>query len=264
MGTDDAAGRTIGSVDRTLRVLEALRRLDGATLAELADEVDLSKGAIHTHLSTLRQHGFVEHRGDSYALGRRFLTFGEYVRNSVPLYRAAKGEVDELAAETEECVHLITEENGEESILYEAFGDRAVGREFFLQNRSEMGRYLHYSAAGKAILAELDDERVDEIVDEHGLPAATRHTITDREAFFAELADVRERGYATNDEEDLLGIRAVGAPILGPGGEVFGALSVSAPASRLQGERFTEEFPRVVKEYVNVIEVNLQTGDVSV
>ncbi|MFB6270417.1 MAG: IclR family transcriptional regulator [Halobacterium sp.] len=264
MATNDEGKRTIGSVDTALGVLEALRSLDGATLGELAEEVDLSKGALHTHLTTLRDHGFVEHRGDSYALGRRFLTFGEYVRNSVPLYRAAKGEVDELAAETDECVHLITEEDGQESILYEAFGDRAVGREFFLKNREAMGRYLHYSAAGKSILSQLDESRVHDIIDEHGLPAATKHTITDREEFMAELAAVRERGFATNDEEDLLGIRAVGSPVLGPDGDVLGALSVSGPASRLQDERFTEEYPRLVKEYVNIIELNLQTGDVSV
>lgn len=264
MEPNDSGRRTIGAVDRSLRVLEALRSMDGATLAELAEEIDLSKGALHTHLATLRDHGFVEHRGDHYALGRRFLTFGEYVRNSVPLYRAAKGEVDELAAKTDECVHLITEEDGLESILYESFGDRAVGRELFLKNREEMGRYLHYSAAGKAILSQFDDEAVDDLVDRHGLPAVTQHTITDREAFEAELERVRERGYAQNDEEDLPGIRAVGSPILSPDGEVLGGLSVSAPASRLQGDRFTEELPRVVREYVNIIEVNLQTDDVSV
>lgn len=264
MTTEDAGQRTIGSVDKSLRVLEALRSLDGATLAELAEEVDLSKGALHTHLATLCEHGFVEHRGDSYALGQRFLTFGEYVRNSVPLYRAAKGEVDELAVESGECVHLITEEDGLETILYESFGDRAVGREFFMKNREAMGRHIHYSAAGKSILSQFDDDELDALIDEHGLPEQTEHTITDREEFEAELERVRERGYATNDEEDLLGIRAVGSPILGPDGEVLGALSLSAPASRLQGERFTEELPRVVKEYVNIIEVNLQTGDVSV
>lgn len=264
MPMGDKDPRTIGAVDNALTVLETLRSMDGASLAEVADEIDLSKGALHTHLATLREHGFVEHRGDCYALGRRFLTFGEYVRNSVPLYRAAKGEVDELAAETDECVHLITEQNGQESILYECFGDRAVGREFFLKNREQMGRHLHYSAAGKSILSQLDESRVDEVIDEHGLPAATQHTITDREEFKAELAKVRERGFATNDEEDLLGIRAVGSPILSPDGDVLGSLSVSAPASRLQGERFTEDLPRVVKEYVNIIEVNLQTGDVSV
>lgn len=261
MPTNDAGKRTIGSVNRALDVLEALRRLNGATLAELAEEVDLSKGALHTHLATLCDHGFVEHRGDSYALGQRFITFGEYVRNSSPLYHAAKGEVDDLAAETGECVHLITEDTGLENILYESFGERAVGQEFFVKNREKMGRHLHYSAAGKAILAEFDDDELDAHLDRHGLPRRTEHTITDREAFEAELECIRERGYATNDEEDLLGVRAVGTSILGPDGDVLGALSVSAPASRLDGERFDDEFPRKVTETVNIVEVNLQTMD---
>ncbi len=261
MATDDTERRTITSVDRAIGVLEELRRLDGATLSELADEVELSKGALHTHLATLREHGFVEHRGDSYALGQQFLTFGEYVRNSRPLYRAAKSEVDELAMKTGECVHLHTEENGMESPLYESFGERAVGRELFMKNREQMGRHLHYSAVGKAILSEFDEDELDALLDQHGLPERTRHTITDREEFEAELERVRERGYAVNDEEDLLGIRAVGSPIVGPDGGVLGGLSISAPASRMEGERFTEELPRMVKEYANIIEVNLQTGD---
>ncbi|MFC7165181.1 IclR family transcriptional regulator domain-containing protein [Halospeciosus flavus] len=90
-------------------------------------------------------------------------------------------------------------------------------------------------------------------------PRRTEHTITDREAFEDELERIRERGYSTNDEEDLLGVRAVGTSILGPDGDVLGALSVSAPASRLDGERFDDEFPRKVTETVNIVEVNLQT-----
>lgn len=263
MVTNDRGKRTIGSVDTALKVLEALRRTDGATLAELVEEVDLSKGALHTHLATLREHGFVEQHGDSYALGPKFLTFGEYVRNSTPLYRAAKKEVDALASKTGECVHLITEEDGLESVLYESFGDRAVGRELFIKNREQMGRHLHYSAAGKSILSQFDKDELDALIEQRGLPPATKHTITDPDEFKAELERVREHGYATNDEEDLLGIRAVGSPIFSPGGEVLGALSVSAPASRLESDRFTEEFPALVKEYVNIIEVNIQTGDMS-
>lgn len=264
MTTRGNGGRTIASVDRALTILEALRRRNGATLSELAEEIDLTKGALHTHLATLREHGFVEHRGNNYALGQRFLTFGEYVRNSAPLYRAAKAEVDELAAESGECVHLITEDDGLESILYESFGDRAVGREFFVKNREEIGRHLHHSAAGKAILSQFDDDKLDEILERHGLPARTIHTISDRDEFKAELERVRDQGYATNDEEELLGIRAVGTPIVSTGGEVLGALSVSVPASRLEGEQFTTELPQKVKEYVNIIEVNLQTMDVSI
>lgn len=256
--------RTIASVERALGVLEMLRSMDGATLAELDEEIDLSKGTIHTHLATLREHGFVDHEGDRYTLGQRFLTFAEHVRIHEPLYRAARGVVDELAMESGECVHLITEEDGLENILYESFGDRAVGRELFLQNRGEMGRYLHWSAAGKAILSAFDEADLDALLDRYGLPERTDHTITDRGEFKAELDRVRERGYATNDEEDLLGIRAVGAPIFSPEGEVLGAISLSAPVSRAEGDTFTEELPRLVGEYVNIVEVNLQTTNLSI
>lgn len=262
MRTGNEDGRKIGAVARSLEILEILRRRGGATLAELEAESDLSKGSVFVHLETLADGGFVTRRGDQYVLGRRFISFGERVRNSAPLFRAGKDQVDALARESEECVHLIVEDNGLETILYEAFGSRAVGQEFFVKNREETSRHLHYSAAGKSILAGLDREDVEDIIDCRGLPERTTETITDADELFTELDDVRESGYATNEQEDILGIQAVGVPIRDAEGTTLGGLSISAPTSRLQGDQLTEEMPTLLREHANIIEVNLQTIDI--
>jgi len=195
-------------------------------------------------------------RGKTYDLGPELLTLGEYVRYNNRLYQAGKEQVDELAEKAGECAHLVTEHHGKLYAVYEQFGSEAVGVEY--HNRKRQHPFdLHCTAAGKAILSCLDDERRDEIVDQSGLPAQTEHTVTDREELLDNLATAAERGYAAVDEEQMLGIRAVGAPILNRNG-VSGAITVSGPVSTLQGERFTEELPEMVKHAKAVCEVNLQ------
>ncbi len=252
-------GRTIGAVEKAAEIIRILQQTGGTTLSEIAEEVDITKGTLHTHLSTLQQERLVEKENGRWRLSNQFISLGEHVRNRNPLYRAGKQEIDELARRTQETIHLIIEDNGQETIIYEAFGKRAVGEQYYLYNREKPERYLHDSAAGKAILAHLQEERVRKIAEVHGLPERTKQTITDIDELLEELATVRERGYAINDQETVIGIRAIGVPILNSEDEVLGAISCSAPASRFDGERFQKEVPRLMKECANIIEVNLQT-----
>ncbi|RQG93613.1 IclR family transcriptional regulator [Natrarchaeobius chitinivorans] len=259
MGNAGDSKRQIKSVTRSVEILSLLRQLDGATVTELATEVDLTPGTVHTHLSTLRECGLaVKEHDDLYRLSLEFITMGEHVRNGSPLFKAGREIVDKLAMMSGESVHLITEKNGTEVILWEAFGQNAVGTEFYIHNRERPNRHLHYSASGKALLAYLDSKRVDEIFDECGLVQQTPQTVTDREVLERQLQDVRERGYAFNDEEGASGIRAVGAPIFDPKGQVIGAVSLSAPAAKMSEELFRNKVPDVVVQTANLIEVNLQ------
>jgi DNA-binding IclR family transcriptional regulator len=110
---------------------------------------------------------------------------------------------------------------------------------------------------GKAILAHLPESRVHEILDRHGLPEKTEQTITERDALFEELSEIRERGVAFDREERLSGLRCVAVPILSNSSRVEGALSVSGPTSRMQGERFESELPERLRSAANVIELNI-------
>ncbi|RRJ31817.1 IclR family transcriptional regulator domain-containing protein [Halocatena pleomorpha] len=62
------------------------------------------------------------------------------------------------------------------------------------------------------MLAAMPDERVDHIIDTHGLPERTVNTITDRDVLHKELATVHEQGYALNDSERIEGMRGIGVP----------------------------------------------------
>lgn len=250
--------RTIQSVTTATSIIELLRERRGATITELADGTDLTPGTVHTHLATLKECNYVIQEGDEYRLGYHLIALGESVRNHHELYRAAKEQIETLAEETGESVHLIIEQSGQIYALYERFGQEAVGIDFHIQKRKQALAHLHCTAAGKAILSQLPRNRVEGIIDQNGLPAVTENTITDVDELFEELETVREQGYASVDEEQMIGIRAVGAPITHESVNV-GAVAVSGPTARLKASKFRESLPEKVIQAANICEVNLQT-----
>ncbi|AXG06399.1 IclR family transcriptional regulator [Haloplanus rubicundus] len=252
----DGSPRTLKTVERTAQVIKALETLDGAGVTELATHLDMSKSSTYHYLATLREEDFVVKNGDQYELGLQLLLSGEYVRNRNLLYRYGKEEVEELAETTGEYANLFTEQHGKGINLYKVRGSDAVGSGY-QTDKLQQPDQLHCTATGKAILAFLPEDRVDDILDEHGLPERTENTITDRDELHDELATVRERGYAYNDEEEVEGLRAVGAPVIDRDDTVLGSLSVAGPTSRLKGTPFDEELPEQVQRAANVIEVNI-------
>lgn len=259
--TDDTNRRMIKSLLRSQEIIEHLRHTDGATLSDIATAVDLSPGSVHTYLATLQSIGYVVKSDREYRLGPEFVTLGEYVRNHSRLYQAAKSEVDKLAERTEEVVHLIVEHRGRGIALYERLGEEAVGSEYHRNLRQRAHQHLHCTASGKAILAHLPEERLIEVLDEHGLAARTPNTITSRERLFDELARIREQGHALNDEEEVVGIVAVGAPVMDRNDEVLGSIAISAPKTRMEQEPYRSDVIEMIQRAANVCEVNLQTED---
>lgn len=251
-------GRTIQSVSTAASIIEFLRAQDGATISEVADHMGLTPGTVHTHLATLKECNHVIQVGGEYRLGYHFLALGESVQNHHELYRAAKEQIDALAEETGESAHLIIEQNGKIYALYERYGQEAVGVELHKQKREQALTHLHCTAAGKAILSELPRERIEDIVAQNGLPSVTEESIVSLDALLGELETVREQGYAFSDEEQMIGIRAVGAPI-NHNEKNIGAIAVSGPTARFKEEMFRETLPDKVIQSKNICEVNFQT-----
>ena len=235
------------------RIIEALRLRDGAGVSELAAALEMPTSTVHDHLRTLEAAEYLTSEDGVYHVGVRFLELGERARGRMKIYQVAKPEVDELASGTGEHANLMIEEHGRGVFLYKAQGDDAVQ----LDTHAGMRVPLHTTALGKAILAHSPSETVDAIVERHGLQQVTDQTITTREALDAELETVRDQGYAFDDEERVKGMRCVAAPVTDAAGAVVGAVSVSGPKSRMLGETYTDELPRMVLRTANVIEVNL-------
>ncbi|MDZ5809943.1 IclR family transcriptional regulator [Halorubrum sp. AD140] len=240
------------TTETSLQVVDALQGTDGMTIGELSEYLGLAPSTAHRHLATLKKHGYVVREGDVYALGLRFLTIGGQIQRRVTAYPMIKEKVDALADETGERAQFLVEENGERVYLYTEVGQSAV------QTGAHVGKRgaLHTSAAGKAILAAYERDRVEQIVDAHGLDAG-HDGIGTREELFDELERIRERGYAFNRQETTAGVHAVGAAV-NAGGDVIGALSVSGPANRITDDRFTEALPERILGAVNELELHIE------
>ena len=237
-----------------LDILEALESMDGAGITDIAERADTTKSTAHNHLNTLRQRGYVVKQGQEYFLSYRFLELGEQTRYRTSLYEFARPVMDDLSRDVDKLANLCAEEDGKAVYLYRTKSNS----ELRFSTRAGETTLLHCVGIGKAILSQLPESRVDEIIDQHGLPSRTEKTITDREALLTELARIREQGVAFDDEEYGEGLRCVAAPITGSAGSVLGAISVSGPLTHLQGDYFEETLPNEIQQAANVIELNIK------
>jgi DNA-binding IclR family transcriptional regulator len=247
--------RTIKSVENALEIIHMLKEQKQATGKEIANQIGLSKGTIHTYLVTLQQEGYIEKTVDrKYRLGFEFIDLGLSLRENRHIYKYGKSEVDKLAQETGSVVGLSIKSQGVVRKIY-------TRRNPFTSIGSSPGRVLpiHASAAGKMVLANSTDERVDEIIDKTGLPQLTPHTITDRETLFEELATIREQGYADNVEEQVLGVRSLVIDVQRPDGTLAGTVAITGTASRFESED-REKLIGKLREAANKIEYNIQEG----
>lgn len=261
-GTDDSrqslegGKNNIKSLETTFAIVDALKQHDGARITDLVDETGFSKSSIHKHLATLRGHGYVVKEDEQYELGFRFLDIGGYVRAQFSNATFIKGKLQDIAAETGEIAQCMVEQQGQAVVLYRETGVNG------LPTRTRPGKqmYLHQTASGKALLSQLPEERVSEIIDQHGLPAATEETITDRKELREELEEINERGVAYNQGESTRGLYAVAAPVTTPNEQVHCACVISGPRHRMEGTKMTEEYANLLLSVVNETELDIAHG----
>jgi IclR family acetate operon transcriptional repressor len=246
---DSSSGRRLQTTETSRAIIDAVNELGEARMSELADRLDVSTSTIHVHLKTLLDQEYLVKRGEQYRLGLKLFHLGEDARTRNEWYEVARRKTHELADSCGEEVTFAVEEYGRAITLFNVVAN--VPSKGF-----QVGRYyyLHNSAVGKAILAELPETRVNEILDRWGLPAETEYTITDREALMEDIERTNERGYSVNDQEAVEGLRSVGVPVTAPHGGVLGALDISGPLYRLPPN---EELASMLQDVVEELESEL-------
>ncbi|WP_435348550.1 IclR family transcriptional regulator [Haloarchaeobius sp. HRN-SO-5] len=252
MDGDDTRKRSVKTAETVFDIVELLADADSASLTTIADHLDMPRSTLHPYLTTLVDREYLRKDGDEYLLSFKFLDHGVAAQQNELVYEVSAPFLEQVAEETKEIVWLVVEEHGRAVCLRKAEGEHAIQP----YKRIGLRMTMHDIASGKAILAELPDERVREIVDHHGLPARTDRTITDVDELIAELEEIRETGVAFNDGESMEGFRAVASPIC-PSGTLYGSLVVSGPKNRISGERFTEDLPDIVSGTTNALELEL-------
>lgn len=224
------AGAQVKSAVRTVELLEYFAGRPGMhSLASVQEAVGYPKSSLYMLLRTLVELGWVETdpTGTRYGIGVRALLVGTSYIDGDEVAAAARPALDRLSDDTTETVHL-ARLDGPNVVCLATRPSRHHLRPF-----TRVGRRLpaHSTALGKAILSTYPDEEVRAMLP-GTLPALTEHTVTDRERLIGELRRVRERGFATDREENTLGLCcfAVAIPYRAPARD---AISCSVPAARL-------------------------------
>lgn len=240
------------SADKLFRIVEHLKSNGRTSVTELSKELDMPKSTVQVYLNTLYSHNFVVRNDGEYEIGLRFLEYGIFALRSVAVYPEVRAKVEELADSTGELAACFVEEEGDAVYIYGVEGERSIRTDLSVGDRTE----LHCTASGKALMAQLPENRVREIIEERGLEQKTENTITDPDELLAELEQIREQGYASSMEESVVGMHAVAAPIC-IDGEAVGSVSLAGPANRFVGDRFEVEIPEMVTGAANELELKL-------
>lgn len=229
-----AGARLNRSVQRVATLLKALAaHADGMALAELSAAADLPESTTWRLLATLIDEGLVERAADGsgrYLMGLETFRLGSVVLQRLGIGQNVLVNLEELAADTGETVNLGALHGFHVLYLQKVESQHTLRASLAVGTANVPA---HCSASGKMLLAELDPDRRDRLLDDHPLQRSGPNTITDRTELIAELDRIRERGYSVDDMEFGPDIRAVAAPIRDHTGAVIAAVAVAAPSTRL-------------------------------
>lgn len=218
------------SVDRAISVLEILARTGESGVTEIAAELGVHKSTAFRLVAALDRRGLVEQNADrgKYRLGVGILRLAGATTARLDVVQEARPICHQLASDTGETVNIAVLSDGAALYLDQVAGSSALQPHNWVGQRIP----LHATSNGKILLAGIGDSEVASQVG-RSLRRYTPTTITSLKALRAELASIRERGYAIAIDELEIGLAAVAAPILGVHGDVLASLSVSGPTFRL-------------------------------
>lgn len=260
-GAESGGGRYLNeSLRKGLSVLAVVAASpEPLGVTDAAARAGLDYSTAYRLIATLEQLGYLERDGVTkrYRVGAAVLRLGYAYVKTRRLHQAAVPVMRELSATTGETVNLSVRD-GLEMVLIDACETRHV-----LSARTTIGgRYpLHCTASGKVALAGSGKRDLEEVLSRLTLTPLTKRTITSRRALAAEIAAVRRRGYALNDEEHVVGLVAAAAPIRDHTGGTIGALDVAVPTARITAQRPLSSFvPLVVEASARISEALGWTG----
>jgi IclR family acetate operon transcriptional repressor len=248
--TANGASGGVQSLERAFDLLERMADAGGEVgLSELSASSGLPLPTIHRLMRTLVACGCVRQQANRrYALGPRLIRLGESASRLLGDW--AIPYLAELVAATGETANMALLD-GDEVVYVAQVPSRHAMRMF-----TEVGRRMlpHSTGVGKALLARLTADEVRRLLGRTGMPPATEHTITDPEEFLAELARIRNVGYALDDNEQELGVRCLAVAV--PDAPAAAAISISGPAGRLT-EASQDRIVPVLKDVARRLSVTM-------
>ena len=236
---EETGKNPIQVAERLFQVIERLAENGPMGIMDLSAELGFHKSTTHRLVTSLQYMGYIRQDEESlkYALSLKFLEIGSKILEQTNMASLIHPSLKKLSEQTGETVHLVRRE-GTEAVYI----DKVESTVSSIRMVSRVGSRipLYCSGVGKAIMATLPDEEVKKIWNESIIEKKTDKTITDFSQMQEVLEEVRQNGYALDDEENEKGVRCIAACLHGYQKEVKYAFSISGPTSRMTRERVKE------------------------
>jgi DNA-binding IclR family transcriptional regulator len=220
------------SLERGLRILEVVAESrHGRSFTEFTSTLKLPKSSTHSLLDTLQQAGYLRRheRTGRYMFGFRLARLANMGLASMELREQVMPFLSTLTQRTGMTAHLMVLGRFEGIVIGKTEPQGLLRLATWIGKRMD----VHCTAGGKALIAHLPEREIANLVDEYGLPRHNDNTIVSLARLIRELAKARTLGYTTDDEEDEIGLRCVGCPILDGTGVVVAAISLSGSVSQI-------------------------------
>jgi DNA-binding IclR family transcriptional regulator len=219
-------------------------------LKQLAHLTALHPSSAHRILNVMVDKGLVDKLDPgAYRLGLKLLQLGNLVRSRLDIRREALPFMQQLHHDLGETVNLSLRQGDEMVYIERTASGRAMMRVVQIVGARAP---LHITAVGKIFLADAGDEEAQEYARRTGLPAYTKTTLANEKALLEDLAKVRKKGVAFDNEEAEKGVSCIGAGIRDADGTLVAGLSISAPS-----ERFDRAWAPKVRETADAISAAL-------
>ena len=226
--TPPQEGFSIKSLERGLSILEIIGKSPHPlTITEISQQNNLNKATALRFVRALCSLGYAtQENGKRYSLGAKTLSFGFSFLNRSNLIMAVKPYLDELSSKLQKSVNLAVLDEDHIVFLY----------------RKEIKRFLKYDmypglripahclSSGKVLLAALNDEKVQTIINGMDLVPVTAKTITSKELLFKEIVATRKRGYGISDQELSMDLYSLAVPLFNHQGTPAAAFNISMDA----------------------------------
>ena len=214
-------------------------------ITEICKKLDLNKSNVHDIISTFEAFGYLSKNksNNRYHLHSSVLRLAGVMNRARPQKEEISKLVRGIGEETSETVYYGIKSGN--SIMYLDY----VSSASLVVPKQVIGLTapLYCTSTGKAILAELDEEEIDDVISE-GLSPLTENTITDPEELKKELQKIRERGYSVDNMEHEYGVMGVGMTVRDMEKNVVAAISVSGPSLRFDNDSILR-FAEIIKKY---------------
>ena len=230
------------AVDRALGMLEALAgAAGGLTNSELSRRLAIPKSSASYLLRALERRGYVRRDPESgrYRPGLKVLSLNREVLTGLGIRDAAQPVLRQLVERSGLTAHLAVLDQDQAVYIEKVDAPGFIKMDTWVGRRMD----LHSTSVGKSLVAHLPAPEVESLFRERGLRKRTPKTLTSLPRLVKELEKVRAQGYAVDDEENNLGARCVGAPVMGPDRQVQAAVGVSGTTGQVN----RETLPRIAE-----------------